>query len=56
MLLFGLPGSAAASLALAHQVSVSIVQAVAAGTLARATLESEAAQVVATRNVVTCQG
>lgn len=56
LLLFGSPDSAAASLALARQVSSAIVQAVAAGTLTRGVLESEAAQVVAARNAVACQG
>jgi beta-N-acetylhexosaminidase len=55
MVLFGSPGSAATSLAAARQVSNALVKAVADGVLSRAALEGDAAQVLATRNVVPCQ-
>jgi len=55
MVLFGSSGSAATSLAAARQVSDALVKAVADGILSRAALEGDAAQVLATRNIVPCQ-
>lgn len=54
LILFGSPTSPAASLALASQISATIVAAVNNGTLQQSTLVSAAAQVLVTRNLVSC--
>lgn len=54
MVLYGLPGSVASSLALARSISNALVAAVTSGVLSRSTLVGDAAQVVATRNHVPC--
>jgi beta-N-acetylhexosaminidase len=54
LILFGSPSSPSASLALAAKISTAIVNAVNAGTLSRATLVSAAAQVLASRNQLSC--
>ena len=54
LLLNGSPGTAATSLALAHADARAIVTAVTKGSLARSTLVAAAAQVLATRNVLSC--
>jgi beta-N-acetylhexosaminidase len=54
LILFGSPTSPAASLALASQISAAIVAAVNNGTLPQSTLVSAAAQVLVTRNTVSC--
>jgi beta-N-acetylhexosaminidase len=54
LILFGSPTSPASSLALASQISGAIVAAVNNGTLPQSTLVAAAAQVLITRNTVSC--
>ena len=54
MVLFGSPSSPASSLALARSVANALVNAVEGGTLTRTELESDAGQVLATRNSFSC--
>lgn len=54
LVLYGSPGTAASSLALAQAISIAIVSAVTSGSLARSTLVGDAAQVIATRETVPC--
>jgi beta-N-acetylhexosaminidase len=54
LVLHGSPSSPGPSLQLAQKTSIAIQQAVTAGTLPLATLQLAAAEVLATRNIVTC--
>ncbi len=54
LILFGSPSSPSASLALAGRISNAVVAAVNGGTLAQSTVVAAAAQVLATRNTLTC--
>lgn len=54
LLLYGSPSSASVSLSTARKISSALAGAVTNGTLARSTLTRAAAQVLATRNVLSC--